>query len=80
MLLFLLLYYHVHRYVLWMDGKGCLREEDHVLGLCWIVYIIHFTKLGALEKYLLEKMYNGLKQELKRDLKISSYMLPRCLL
>lgn len=38
-----------------MDGK--LREEDQVLGFYWIIYIIYFTKLGALEKYLLEKVY-----------------------
>lgn len=75
MLLFLLLRCPVHHYVLWMDGK--LREEDHVLGFYWIVYIIYFTKFGALEKHWLEKVYNDLKQELKRGLKISSYTLPK---
>lgn len=47
----------------WMDGK--LGEEDQVLGFYWIIYIIYFTKLRALEKYLLEKVYNGLKVEQK---------------
>lgn len=46
-----------------MDGK--LGEEDQVLGFYWIIYIIYFTKLRALEKYLLEKVYNGLKVEQK---------------